>query len=157
MKDSLELKELEIQDSLEFKKANIHTFFKAYKSNLLKIFFVYLILICSFFYFIDSNNKVEQNLFSKINLKTKEINENSKFEYLSPKIIALFSSSKKYSVEILNLSLKDSIIVLKLQGEQKDSIYKFLQQMKEIKIEDMSFDKTKKVYLANASFKIFRK
>lgn len=55
------------------------------------------------------------------------------------------------------MSLKDSMVILKLQSKQKESIYKFLKEIKDVKIEDMSFDKTKKEYFANAIFKIYRK
>lgn len=109
------------------------------------------------FYFLDFNQRKDENLLKKISLNTNQINENSKYEFLSKRLIPLFSKSQNYLVKIETITLKDSTIFLKLQSKQKESIYKFLKEFKEVKIEDMSFDKTKKEYLANAIFKIYRK
>lgn len=140
-----------------FNKKHNHTFFKAVKTNFLKLFVIYLFLLCIGFYFFDFSERKNENLFNKINITTKQINENSKYEFLSSKIIPLFTKSQNYSVKIQTMSLKDSMVILKLQSKQKESIYKFLKEIKDVKIEDMSFDKTKKEYFANAIFKIYRK
>ena len=119
---------------------------------------MYLIAICTIFYFFEFNEKKsEKNPFDNIRIQTEKIKSDIGFDPLSNKLIDIYIQSKEYEIAIDKVLLKNSIINLIISAENKKKIYSFLKKNKEVKVENISYDKKLKVHIANAVYKINRK
>lgn len=158
LEKNLCLEDLQIEKEIKKIKNHNYNFIKLKKTNILKYFILYLFFLCSLFYFVDFNNSIkDKEIFENIKNKTKIIKNSLDFKYLSSSIIELFLLSKENRVLIKNFELKKSIINLTIHGIDKKDIYTFFEKLKNIKIEDISYDKNLKVHIVNATYKIHRK
>lgn len=155
---TLKLNNLKIEKNVNVAKKQNENFLKLKKSHLLKYFLGYLTILCFSFYYIDFNKSKNNNdVFNKINRNLKKISSDSKFTFLSSHLIQFFISSKNSLVTINKTSFKNSMMSLNVSAKKKKEIYNFFKNEESIKIENITFNKNSKVYVANAIYKINRK
>lgn len=119
-------------------------------------------MICIFLYFYDFNNsslKPNSRLNSITNLKnqTEQIRQNGNFTYLSSLILDIYEKAKKRQITLNILNIKNAKILIELNARDKKSVYEFLKEFRNMKIETIYFDEKIKRFRSNASFKIHRR
>ncbi len=153
----LKIENLQINSQLKFTKKNTHKFLKIKKSHLLKFFLLYFFTLCFGFYILDFSKIDNQNILEKIRTNTKQIEFNSQFYFVSKELIDIFLLSKEHLVKVLKVSLINSKLLLELESSKKQDLYALFKKLEKFKVEDITYDSQRKVYLANAVFKIHRK
>jgi len=153
----LKIENLQINSQLKFTKKNKHQFLKIKKSHFLKFFLIYFFTLCLGFYILDFSKNDNKNILEKIKINTKKIEVNSQFYFVSKELIDIFLLSKEHLVKVLKVSLVNSKLLLELESSKKQDLYTFFRNLEKAKVEDITYDSQRKVYLANAIFKINRK
>lgn len=157
MEKILKIENLQINTKVKFTKKNKHQFIKIKKSHFLKFFLIYLFSLCLGFYLFDFSKNVNQNILERIKANTKQIELNSQFYFISEELINIFLLSNKYFVKVLKVSFVNSKLLLELESSKKQDLYTLFKNLEKVKVDDITYDSQKKVYLANATFKIHRK
>lgn len=157
LKKILKLENLKIVQENKFISKNKHNFIKVKNSNILKFFLLYFLIICSIFYFLDFSKNKQQNIIENIRTNTKQIEFDTRFKFVSEEVLNLFSLSKKHLVKVLKINFVNSKFVFEIESMKKENIYSFFKSIEKAKVENISYDDQRKVYIANATFKIHRK
>lgn len=155
---SLNLDSLNLVQSNEIKlnKKSNYEFFKPIKSNVFKFFLVYMAFICFGFYFFEFEKNDKKNELLEIQNNTIALKANMTFEAISDDIASLYKKAKAYGLSLLSLNFRNSKFIFTLKSKEKQNIYEFLKELNG-SVESMSYDEETKEYLANASFKTYRR
>ncbi len=105
----------------------------------------------------DFSKNHNQNILEEIEINTKQIESNSQFYFVSKDLINIFLLSKKYLVKVLKVNFVNSKLYLEFESSKKQDLYTLFKNLEKAKVEDITYDSQRKVYLANATFKIYRK
>lgn len=141
---------------IEFNQSNDYIFFKPVKSNIFKFFILYMLFLCLGFYFFEFNETKQKDELNLIQNNILLLKKTIKFEPLSDDVAFLYHKAKSNKLLIESLSFKDSKFFLNLKSTKKQNIYEFLKSLNG-NIEHINFDEKTKEYLANASFKVYRR
>ncbi|MGB6329048.1 MAG: hypothetical protein WBF48_08970 [Halarcobacter sp.] len=69
----------------------------------------------------------------------------------------IYEKSKEKRVFLNSLNIKNARIIINLNAKNKKSIYDFLKEFENMRIEAIYFDDKIKRFVSNASFKIHRR
>lgn|GEM_PF-3932888 len=150
----LKIKEVENQEQKTLKDESClirpkqPALFKFYISYLLVIIFL------SLFYTYDKQQTINNEL-SKIKHNIIDLKTQNGFLYLYEKIYQLNQNANSLDVQIDSYLFKNAKISIKLKSKKKKNIYEFLKRYKSSSLENIDFDKTKKVYFTNAIFRLY--
>ena len=150
------LKVIEKDKIVQNRKNELHEFIKPVRSNLFKFFLAYLFVLCLGFYFFEFDKKEDYRQLDTIKSDTLLLKNSMVFEHISDDIFSLYKNAQDNKLKILSVNFKNSKFVLNLKSKEKENIYIFLKDLKG-SVENMTFDKNSKEYIANASFKIHRR
>jgi hypothetical protein len=158
-KNSFDLYDLKVIEKINIQNdaKNDYKFFKTEKNKLFNIYIVYLvILIFIAFSFISSNGKKEDlEPIKQINESIKTIKNETRFPYLSSFLLSFYKELNDKDIRLDFFVFENSLVKIVLSSKSKKNIYEVLKKYRS-DIENISFDKKKKEYIANANFKISR-
>ncbi len=100
-------------------------------------------------------NKVDT--LSSLKKQTEQIKRDKKFTFISNKILNIYEKAKEKKVFLVSIDIKNGKIIINLEAKNKKSIYDFLNEFKDMAIQNIYFDEKIKRFISNASFKIYRR
>lgn len=135
-----------------------HKFIKPVKSNFFKYYFLFLVITSSFFLYFILENKTKTNS-TKLSIQNNmnKFKKDREFYSLTKMILILYEKAKDYNVVIDSIVMKNSLCLLSIQTTNKDVVYKYFEDIPNIGINNIFFDKELKRYKIDASFKLPRR
>ena len=103
------------------------------------------------------NYSNERNSLSSLRKQTEQIKLKKNFIFLSSYVLNIYEISKTKKVFLTSLDIKNSKIIINLNSKDKKNIYNFLNEFKDMQIENIYFNEKIKRFISNASFKIHRR